>query len=222
MRRLLLVNANTTTAMTDRMADVAAARLKGTWSVVGKTVPFGEPYVASRRAYAIAAHAVVALADDLVARRDIPDAMLIACFGDPGLLAARDILPCPVFGMAEAACSSMIGRQRRYGIITGGAAWGPMLREFLRMMQLDENLASVRTVALTGAEIAADPGRATGILAEAARAAIAEDGAEAILLGGAGLLGQAQALAKAGVGDVTCSLDAALGWIAAHAVEGRS
>jgi allantoin racemase len=118
-----------------------------------------------------------------------------------------------VYGMAEAACRFMIGRGRRYSIITGGAAWAPMLREFLRMMDIDRNLASIRTVSLTGAQIAADPERSAQMLANAAKVAMTNDGAESILLGGAGLIGQADKLAKLAVVDVVDSLEAALSWM---------
>jgi allantoin racemase len=213
-RRLLLLNANTTQAMTERMADAAAAQLGNRWIVAGRTAPFGEPYISSRRSYAIASHAVVAVADELAAQGATPDAVLIACFGDPGLMAAREILACPVYGMAEASCRFMIGLGRPYAIVTGGAAWAPMLLEFLKAADLEAHLAAIRTIELTGAQIAMDPEAAAGILAQAARLAMADDGAERILLGGAGLLGMAAKLRERGIAEAAESLSAALSWIA--------
>jgi Asp/Glu/hydantoin racemase len=64
---------------------------------------------------------------------------------------------------------------------------------------LSAQLAGVRAVAATGAEIAAEPDRALGELAAAATACAEEDGADIVILGGAGLAGlvpRVQALTK--------------------------
>jgi Asp/Glu/hydantoin racemase len=55
-------------------------------------------------------------------------------------------------------------------------------------------LAGIRTVAPTGAELAADPLAAQALLAEACQAAAQALGAQAIILGGAGLAGMAKAI----------------------------
>jgi Asp/Glu/hydantoin racemase len=69
-----------------------------------------------------------------------------------------------------------------------------MLEEFVAAMGLAQRLAAVRAVPLTGAEIAADPARAESMLVDVARRAVAEDGAEVVVLGGAGLAGIAPRL----------------------------
>jgi|ERR1700674_1267994 len=53
----------------------------------------------------------------------------------------------------------------------------------------------LRAVAPTGAEIAADPPGSAQILARECRAAVIEDGAEVVILGGAGLVGIADRIA---------------------------
>jgi allantoin racemase len=210
MKRLALINANTTVAMTERMVAAAEAQLVGAWQMEGRTASFGEPYISTRRAYAIASHAVVAIADDLLGQGGMPDAVLIACFGDPGLLALREMLPCPVHGMAEASCRAISRGGERFSIITGGRAWGPMLQEFLKVMGLDSALAGIRTIALTGAEIAANPDNAATILEAEAQRARAEDGADRILLGGAGMIGQSDRLRERGMDWVFDSFTLAL------------
>jgi allantoin racemase len=123
------------------------------------------------------------------------DGVMLACFGDPGLLALREMSSAPVTGMAEASCQAAARMGRRFSIITGGVRWRPMLEEFVAMIGLSHQLASVRTVAPTGAEIAADPEAAHAMLAAACNSAAAEDGADVVILGGAGLLGIAGKIA---------------------------
>lgn len=211
---IALLNANTTEAMTRRMAEAARARLGPAARVRGLTAPFGAPYISDRAASAVAAHAVVEMARGLAEAP--PDVAVIACFGDPGLWAAREVAPCPVVGMAEAAMLTACQLGRRFGIVTGGPAWKPMLEEFAAACGLASRLAGVRALPLTGAQIAADPEAAVADLAAAGAAAVG-DGAEVVILGGAGLVGLRAAVAARLRVPVIDSLDAALAQAAALA-----
>lgn len=208
--RLTLLNANTTDALTRRMVSAATALLPAGTTVEGVTAPFGAPYVSSREASAAAAHAVAAMARGIADGRRRPDVVLIACFGDPGLLAAREILDCPVAGMAEASLHAAAQIGRRIAIVTGGHAWEPMLREFVDGVGLGSRLVAIRSLSLTGGEIAERPDAARPHVEAAARAAFDLDGADVVILGGAGLVGFAEG-ARATLGrPVICSLRASV------------
>jgi Asp/Glu/hydantoin racemase len=202
LTRILLVNANTSASITAKLVAAAAAQAPSVaW--LGATGRFGASYIASRSAAAIAGHAAL---DALAAAPPGHAGVLLGCFGDPGLDALKEIAGVPVRGLGEASASVALRAAARFSVVTGGAAWGPMLREFYAARGLGDRLASVRTVAPTGAEIAAAPAAALALLAAEARAAAAEDGAGAVVLGGAGLAGLAPAVAaRAGV-PVLCSL----------------
>jgi len=165
-------------------------------ALTGATARFGVPYIGTRSGAAIAAHAALDLLASEVGRdnRGGYAAVALACFGDPGLAALREVSPLPVAGMAEASMLAACQLGGRVALVTGGARWVPMLEEFVAAMGLVHRLARVRAVALTGAEIATQPERALELLAEAASRAVAEDGAEVVVLGGAGLAGLARRL----------------------------
>jgi hypothetical protein len=74
----------------------------------------------------------------------------------------------------------------RFSIVAGGVRWVPMLTEPAAIYGLERRLASVRAHSLTGSEIACDRAAAVPVLAALAGACIEEDGAECIILGGAG------------------------------------
>ncbi len=150
---------------------------------------FGAPYIADEVSYAVASHAVL---DAYDAHFDGHDAVLVACFGDPGLLALRERAAVPVVGLAQASFESA-ARRGRFAVVTGGRAWGPMLARFARAHQLDARLVGIHTIELTGAQIAADPASASDVLLAAAQRGI-DDGAECIVLGGAALGGLAATL----------------------------
>src|SRR5262245_34052210 len=193
--RILLLNANTTesiTALMLREGRVLAPDL----DLIGATARFGVPYIGTRAGAAVAAHAALdVLASEVGAANPKGyAAVALACFGDPGLAALREVSPLPVAGMAESSMLAACQLGGRVALVTGGARWVPMLEEFVAAMGLASRLAAVRAVALTGAEIAADPARAEDMLAEVAARAVAEDGAEVVVLGGAGLAGLASRL----------------------------
>ncbi|MGG5822625.1 aspartate/glutamate racemase family protein [Falsiroseomonas sp. HW251] len=202
--RILLLNANTTAAITDRLVSVAQAMAPASVTFVGATARFGARYIASRAASAIAQHAAL---DAYVEQGAGMDAVLIGCYGDPGLDAIREIAAVPVLGLADAAAQEALRIAPRFGVVTGGAAWKPMLEEF-HAARGYAGLAGVRTVAPSGGEIARDPNAALAILAEACRASAEHDGAGAVILGGAGLVGLAARLKDRVPVPVICSVEA--------------
>ena len=111
---------------------------------------------------------------------------------------------------------------KRFSIVTGGALWGPMLREFVAGLGLAERLASIRTVAPTGGEIARVSDAALSLLAAACTACAKEDGADIVILGGAALAGLAVRIAPAVPVPVLCSVETgAVAALAAAEVGGR-
>ena len=205
--RLLLINPNTTDTITGLVAERARAVAGAGVEIRAVTGRFGPRYVASRAAAVVAGHAAL----DLLAEHvEGCDAVLLACFGDPGLLALKELSPVPVIGMAEASCHLACLLGQRFSIVTGGERWGPMLREFVGGLGLERRLASVRTVAPTGADIARDPEGSLALLAASCAGCAEADGAEVVVLGGAGLAGLARRVAPEVPVPVICSLEAAV------------
>jgi Asp/Glu/hydantoin racemase len=202
--RILLINPNTTASVTTLVVNHARAIAGDAVTFVPVTGRFGARYISSRASAAIAAHAALdALAADVAGC----DAVYLACFGDPGLAALREISPVPVIGMAEASCLEACNRGRRFAIVTGGALWGPMLTEFVAWLGLAERLAAVRTIAPSGDQIARDPNAALAQLAAACIACATEDGADVVILGGAALAGLAARIQPSVPIPVLCSVE---------------
>ena len=203
--RLLVINPNTTESITLKVAACVRAMVPQACEVEAITAAFGPRYIASRAAFAIASHASL----DAFARHGAgADAILLACFGDPGLDALREVASVPVIGLVEAAGHEASAGGRRYAIVTGGERWGPMLEEMLRLRNLDGSLAAIRTVAPSGAAIAADPDGSIAMLAQACESVVQEDGAQAVILGGAGLVNLAARVQPYVSAPVICSVEA--------------
>lgn len=187
---ILLLNANTSAAMTDRMVR-AARRLHPPCR--GATVQRGARYISDERSAAVATRAVLDFGEALTPATR-PDVLVVSCFGDPGLWPLRARLPIPVIGMAEASCHTACQTGARFGIVTGGAAWGPMLTRFVAQIGLAARLSGIHIVGLTGDQLATDPATALPLVADKIAEAAAA-GADSVILGGAGLVGFADRLA---------------------------
>lgn len=116
------------------------------------------------------------------------DAFVIACFGDPGLLAAREITDKPVLGIAEAAIATAKMIAPNFSIVTPLHRSRSLTEQVVRLHGAEPWCRSIRTTDLT--VLAFDRDRECGleVLANASRAAVEEDGAECILLGCAGFV----------------------------------
>ena len=100
--KILLLNPNTSESITQRLMSAALPVLSPDVELVPLTAPRGVPYIATRAEAQIGgAIALEMLADHHAG----VDAAIIAAFGDPGLLGARELFDLPVIGLAEAAMS---------------------------------------------------------------------------------------------------------------------
>jgi Asp/Glu/hydantoin racemase len=194
--RLLVINPNTSANVTALLQKHIQAAAGPALDVQSITARFGAPYISSEASYAVANHSVLdAWAATLAKDGGKPDAVLIGCFGDPGLFALREGAGVPVGGLAEAAFSAAAWHGR-FAIVTGGERWRPMLSRLAGALGHTQTLAGIHTVAPTGAQLLADPVGARKLLAEACCQAVDRFKAQAVILGGAGLAGMAADIAS--------------------------
>lgn len=211
MRRALAINPNTSASITELVGrHLRAAEPAIEWRLA--TGAFGEPYIVTEAAAVVAAHAAL---DALKTNHQDCAAVLLACFGDPGLFALREASRVPVLGLAEASMRAARRSAARFSIVTGGAAWKPMLERLAGALGFGAALASVRIMALTGAQAAAAPDSAVSTIAAECRAARDADGAQAVILGGAGFAGLAKRVSVAAGFPVIDSVEAGAHEIAA-------
>ncbi|MBB96510.1 MAG: hydrogenase expression protein HupH [Rhodobacteraceae bacterium] len=212
MTRLLLINPNTTQAMTDQMHAVASALAGPDVTVTSRTATRGVPYIASRAEAQLAgAEALDMLAKDVLARDGSRhDAAIIAAFGDPGIVAARELFDMPIVGMAEASIMSAALLGERFSIVTFSPVMARWYVDCVRQTGLEARFTGVRcpdhmpdhldNVAVTlRAELIA--------LCERA---VCEDGADVVILGGAPLAGLAQQIGSDAPGILVDPISAAV------------
>jgi Asp/Glu/hydantoin racemase len=124
--------------------------------------------------------------------REQASAYVVACASDPGLDAAREVTSRPVLGMMRCAVAAALARgAERFGVIGFTEASRARQRRVLQAMGVEARLSGWEPLDLP-METLTDPVAPRGRLAAAARA-LAAGGAEAIVLGCAGLAGHAAA-----------------------------
>ncbi len=181
--RIRVINPNTTQSMTTTI--VAAARMAaapGT-DIVGATAPTGPVSIEGHYDEAVAA--VGMLQDIRMGEHEGCDGYVIACFGDPGLLAAREIARGPVIGIAEAAMhAATLGRTR------------VIAEHLVRSYGMEHHCRKVRATDLAVLELEDPASDARRVILDECRRALDEDGSGAIVLGCAGMADLARDLSQ--------------------------
>lgn len=181
--RLLIANANTTAAITESCAAAARQAAAPGTDIVPATPRFGAAVISTRAENAIAAHALLELIAEHAGQ---VDAVVLAVSHDTALDAARQLMPCPVIGMTEAACLTACLLGGRFGLVTFGGV--ETYREQVTRLGLAARLSGLRGLSVTPPQALADPDGVGALVLEAA-SAMAAEGADSIVLGGAGLAG---------------------------------
>lgn len=188
MTRVLLLNPNTSADMTERMLAAAEAVAAPGTVVVPLTAPRGVPYIATRAEAQIGG--AIAL-EMLAEHHGAVDAAIVAAFGDPGLLGARELFDIPVVGMAEAAMLAACMLGRRFALVTFARALGPWFEDCVAMHGLSGRCAGIRMLDGPVYRVGAIAEDSEDLLVDLARRAVEEDEADVVILAGAPLAGLA-------------------------------
>ncbi|HAD28353.1 MAG TPA: Asp/Glu/hydantoin racemase [Rhodobacteraceae bacterium] len=181
--KILVINPNTTTSMTDKIAQAARAVARPDTEIVAASSQDGP---ASIQGFLDVATCVPGLLNEVVQHKEV-DAIVIACFDDTGLDAVRSLVSVPVLGIGEAAyhAASMIAN--KFSVITTLSRSVPGLENNLLRYGLAQKCACVRATEIPVLKLEeGDPATLDKIRLEI-HASINEDKAEAIVLGCAGM-----------------------------------
>ncbi len=181
--RIRVINPNTTEAMTETIAQAARAVAAAGTEISAATSRSGAVSIEGHYDEAMSVLGLVdAINDDPEA-----DAYVIACFGDPGLLAAREIARGPVIGIAEAAMHAAAFLATGFSIVTTLERTRIIAEHLVRNYGMERHCRGVRATDIAVLELDNPASQArTLILAECERAII-EDKSGAIVLGCAGM-----------------------------------
>ena len=134
--------------------------------------------------------------DEVQEDEDQFDGFVLACWGDPGIDGVREITAKPVVGIAEASMYAANAIAPRWSVVTTLERTHHMVEAIIKKTGLSDRCASIRCVDLP--VLACESSRSLVVegLERMSRVALADDGAEAIILGCAGMGGLDQQLCQ--------------------------
>lgn len=184
MIKLVVINPNSTVSMTEKAALAARNAAPGA-TVLGVTCHKSPPAIQGPEDDAICRPFV--MAEVALVAADGADAIIIACFDDPALDAARASVTIPVLGIGEAGYHAAMMLGGRFSVVTTLPVAIPILEENLVHYGMAAACARVRAAGVAVLELEDEAsGAVARVSAEIARAK-AEDGVGAIVLGCAGM-----------------------------------
>ncbi len=183
MPRIRVINPNSNEAVTRGIDDaVAPLRFSGGPEIVCSTLAEG-PFGVETQEHV---ESVALPLRRLVESDNASDAFVIACYSDPGLHVCREGTTRPVFGIAECGVLTALARAERFGVIAIMQRSIARHMRYLRQMGLMDRLAGERPLNMSVAEIASGEGTLSRMI-EVGRALKDQDGANAIVMGCAGM-----------------------------------
>jgi allantoin racemase len=196
--KIKVINPNTTRTMTATIASAARAVAAPGTEIVAVSPAMGPVSIEGHYDEAVSVLGVL----DEVRRGEADgiDGYVIACFGDPGLLAAREIARGPVVGIAEAAMHAASLVCTGFSIVSTLGRSRALLHHLVAAYGMQHLCRSIRCTDLAVLDLERAETNAREIILEESRRAVEQDHAEAILLGCAGMADlQADIAQKLGV-----------------------
>ncbi|MGQ1838527.1 aspartate/glutamate racemase family protein [Kocuria turfanensis] len=185
--RVLVINPNTTQSMTTAIGAAAAAATAAGTQVTAVSPPMGPASIESHYDEALAVPGILHVIRAAV-EEDTADGFVLACFGDPGLEAARETAQGrPVVGIAQGAMhlASLTGRS--FSVVTTlarteGRAW-----DLAHAFGFADRCRSVRSCDIPVLDLEDPASDAARVVTALCATALAEDGSDAVVLGCAGM-----------------------------------
>lgn len=182
MPKALVINPNTSDAMTAEIEATAQRVFQPPWSCIVSSTPAGPESLESWSDYHLASVTILPILD----KHPDVDGIVLACFGDPGLYLLKESCSVPVIGIAEASMSLAMLLGARFGILAGMRRAVELMDSMVRTYSLDTRYAGTVSLEMRVLDFARDRSATLNVL-ERASGKLREKGAEILLLGCAGL-----------------------------------
>ena len=190
--KVLLINPNTTTSMTARMRDAACAVASSETDIVAVTAEYGPESI---EGYYDEVFSVPAMLDAVKAHPDSAG-IVVGCFDDTGVDAARCVTSAPVIGICQAAMQVASVVSGSFTVVTTLGRSVPALEHLARRYGYGDLCRRVRASEIPVLALEDPASGARDQLRAEIRRALDEDGCEAIVLGCAGMVDMARTFSE--------------------------
>ncbi|MEO8283244.1 MAG: aspartate/glutamate racemase family protein [Pseudarthrobacter sp.] len=193
--KLLVINPNISDDVTALIESEAHRSAGPDTELLVRTAGHGVEYIETRFESLIAAGAVAEIiAEHTRPGADHVDGVVVAAFGDPGMPALKELADVPVIGITEAALCAAALQGHRFSIIAISDRIKPWYLDCVERFGLARRLASIRSINESLNSIGSVQQDFKETLLALSRQAVAQDGADVVILAGAPLAGLAREL----------------------------
>lgn len=185
--KIKLINPNTTQSMTDGIREMAKKVCRTDTEIIAVSSKTGPESI---ECYVDEYLAIPGVIEEVRKgdQEEMVDAFIIACFGDPGLQAAREVTDKPVLGIAESAITTAKFIAPYFSIVSVLDRSRKVTADLIENYGAEKFCRSIRSTGMSVLEFGSNYEKGLLALEEQSRMAVEEDGAECILLGCAGFV----------------------------------
>jgi len=195
---VFIVNPNTTASMTEKIGEAARSVAAPGTAITAVNPEIGPASIEGHYDEALCVPPMLACFERGFAGG--ADAGVIACFDDPGLYAVREITAKPVVGICEAAMLAASVVASRFAVVTTLGRAIPIVEELAQRYGMADKCRRVRAAEVPVLALEEEGSGAQARVKDEVARAVREDGAEAVVLGCAGMADLTRALtAEVGV-----------------------
>lgn len=190
--KLTIINPNSTTAMTTKIAAAARAVAADGVEIESRTASGAPASIEGHYDEIMCApHLLREVAE---AEAGGADAIIVACFDDPAIGACREIATGPVIGLCEAGIKAASMIATSFSIVTTLPRSVPLIEHLVRGYGLSHQCRRVRCASIPVLALEEPGSNARSLIRDEILKAAKEDGAEAVVLGCAGMADLAREL----------------------------
>jgi allantoin racemase len=192
--RIKVINPNTTLSMTEKIGAAARAVAGSGTEIVAVSPTKGPRSIETQYDEAMA---VIGVLDEIVkGEAQGFDGYVIACFGDPGLFAAREVTRAPVVGIAESAMRVASFISDGFTIISMPSHALPGMERLVRAYGMQGKCRGIRMLDMPVLDLEDAASNSRRLVIDECRKALREDHSDCVLLGCAGLSDVAADISK--------------------------
>ena len=196
--RLLIINPNTTEAMTRSVEAAATAVAAPETRITAVNPEHGPAAIQGPEDGERALPGLYQVFEREIKRNAAHDAVIIACFDDTGLWELRERAPqgVPVIGIGEAGYHAAMLLSTRFSVVTTLAVSVPVLEENIARYGFAQRCARVRASGVPVLDLESAKERSHATIEQQVALAFSEDGVQAVVLGCAGMADLAQDISR--------------------------
>ena len=152
--KILVINPNTTLEMTKSIGEMAEKYCARGTEITAISPDWGPRSIEGHFEEYLSAMATV---ETVAKYKEDYDAFVIACYGDPGVSACREVTEKPVVGIGEASMHMACFVGHKFSVVTVIPRIKPLLEDLVKQLGLTSKCASIRATNLSVLEIEEDP-----------------------------------------------------------------